>query len=182
MFTTKRPDHRRVRRRTRLLLEPLDDRLVLSGGALSAAAGAVVHHAVAAQLNQHDQHDHPREVLGQGLPATLPPNVSQALRLLYRKDMEQGGGRALQINGPRVAVIIKVAFPPALNSYLPRLRARGLHLIRTVPADGLAEGTLSVAALPAIAQLAAKVTPDAESSPMAKTGVEPAPPVGGTMT
>jgi hypothetical protein len=165
MFTTQRHD-RRVRRQTRFLVESLDDRLVLSGGALSAAADAVVHHAVVedAQLHQHDQNNRPREVLGRGLPARLPLNVSRPLRLLFREDEEQGGGRSLQINGARVAVIIKVAFPPALDSYLPRLRAQGLDLIRTVPAEGLAEGTLPIASLPATAQLAAKVMPAAESS------------------
>jgi hypothetical protein len=56
-------------------------------------------------------------------------------------------------------VLIKAAFPPALDAFLPRLRADGLHVIRTVPADGLVEGWLPIAALPAVTQLAASVRP-----------------------
>ena len=168
MLTTHRHD-RRVRRQTRFLLESLDDRLVLSVGAWSAAAEAVVQHPGAnhAQLHQYDHHTRRGKVPGHGSPATLPPNVSPALRSLFREYKEQGGssrfapsattGRPLLINGTKVAVIIKVAFPPALDAYLPRLRADGLQVIRTVPAFGLAEGTLPIAALPAAAQLAAKV-------------------------
>ena len=54
---------------------------------------------------------------------------------------------------------IKVAFPPALGAYLGDLRRDGLQIIRTVPAYGMAEGTLPVAKLPAVAQLAAHVWP-----------------------
>jgi hypothetical protein len=61
-------------------------------------------------------------------------------------------------------VIIKVAFPPALEAYLPRLQADGLQVIRTLPAFGLAEATLPIAALPAAAQLAAEVWPAPPSS------------------
>jgi hypothetical protein len=163
MFITQRRD-RRVRRQTRFLLESLDNRLVLSAGAGGAAAEAVVHHPVAA----HTHHTRRQEVLGHGLPATLPLNVSPELRLLYREYKEQGGspsaprqpgGRPLEVSGTRVAVLIKVAFPPALDAYLPNLRADGLQVIRTVPADGLVEGRLPIAALPAAAQLAAKVWP-----------------------
>ena len=134
MLTTQRRD-RRVRRQTRLVLESLHDRLVLSAGASSAAAEAVVHHPAAdhSLLQQNDHDTRRREVIGHGSPATLPLNVAAGLRLLFREYKEQGGGsrfapspttdRPLQIIGTRVAVLIKVAFPPALDSYVPRLRA-----------------------------------------------------------
>ncbi len=175
MLTTQRRD-RRVRRQTRLVLESLHDRLVLSAGALSAAAEAVVHHPAAdhSLLQQNDHHTRRREVIGHGSPATLPLNVAAGLRLLFREYKEQGGGsrfapspttdRPLQIIGTRVAVLIKVAFPPALDSYVPRLRALGLDVIRTIPDYGLVEGTLRIAKLPAAAQLAAKVWPAPASS------------------
>ena len=51
------------------------------------------------------------------------------------------GDGLLPIRGFRVAVRIKVAFPPALGAYLLDLRADGLQVIRTVPAYGMAEGT-----------------------------------------
>ena len=165
MFTTQRRD-RRVRRQIRFLLESLDNRLVLSAGAGGAAAEAVVHHPVADHAHAH--HTRRQEVLGHGLPATLPLNVSPELRLLFREYKEQGGsrsapsqpgGRPLQVSGTRVAVLLKVAFPPALDAYLPNLRADGLQVIRTVPAYGVVEGRLPIAALPAAAQLAAKVWP-----------------------
>jgi hypothetical protein len=167
MLTTQRHD-RRVRRQAGFLLESLDDRLVLSGGARGAAAEAVVHDH-AANHAPLDHHSRRREVLGHGSPAALPANLSAALRSLYREYQDQGGGsrftpslpggRPLPIRGSRVAVRIKVAFPPALGAYLRALRADGLQIIRTVPAYGLAEGMLPIAALPAAAQLAASVRP-----------------------
>ena len=170
MLTTH-PRDRRVRRQARFLLESLDDRLVLSGGAGGAAAEAVVQHPGADHAHAH--HTRRQEVLGHGLPATLPLNVSPELRLLFREYKEQGGsrsapsqpgGRPLQVSGTRVGVLIKVAFPPALDAYLPRLQADGLQVIRTLPAFGPAEGTLPIAALPAAAELAAEVWPAPPSS------------------
>jgi hypothetical protein len=89
--------------------------------------------------------------------------------LLYREFVDQRGDGSftpslphegsLLIRGSRVAVRIKVAFPPALGAYLRDLRADGLQIIRTVPADGEAEGMLPIAKLPAVAQLAAHVWP-----------------------
>jgi hypothetical protein len=46
-----------------------------------------------------------------------------------------------------------------LGAYLRALRADGLQIIRTVPAYGLADGMLPIAALPAAAQVAASVKP-----------------------
>ena len=71
----------------------------------------------------------------------------------------QRGDGLLPIRGSRVAVQIKVAFPPALGAYLGALRRDGLQIIRTVPAYGMVEGMLPVARLPAVAQLAAHVWP-----------------------
>ena len=136
MLTTHRHD-RRVRRQTRFFLESLDDRLVLSVGAWSAAAEAVVQHPGAnhAQLHQYDHHTRRGKVPGHGSPATLPLNVSPALRSLFREYKEQGGGsrfapspttgRPLQINGTKVVVIIKVAFPPPWMRTSPASRRTG---------------------------------------------------------
>ena len=164
MLTTHRHD-RRVRRQAGILLESLDDRLLLSGG---ATVEAVVHY----QPANHAQGDHrsrPRDVLAHGSPAALPSNVSPALRSLYLQYEDQRGGSGfapsqpgsgpLVIRGARVAVQIKVAFPPALGAYVSKLRADGLQVTRTVPADGLAEGMLPIAKLRAVAQLAAHVWP-----------------------
>jgi hypothetical protein len=59
-----------------------------------------------------------------------------------------------------------------LGAYLPRFRALGMHITKTVPADGLAVGTLPIAALPAASQIAAFIKP--ASSPItAIPGAEP---------
>ena len=167
MLTTQRHD-RRVRRQAGLLLESLDDRLLLSWGARGATAEALVHYQPANHAHRY-HHISPREVLGDRSPAALPANVSAALRSLYREYEDQvrdsrstpslPGDGLLSIRGSRVAVRIKVAFPPALGAYLRDLRADGLQIIRTVPAYGMAEGMLPVAKLPAVAQLAAHVWP-----------------------
>jgi hypothetical protein len=150
MLNTQRHD-----RQARFLLESLDDRLVLSAG---AAAGAVVHHPVA----NHADHTLRPEVLGHDARAMLPANVSAALRSLYREYEDQGGGshfapalsgaRPLRVSGSRVAVLIKVDFPPAFDAVLRQLRADGLRVVRTSAAYGLVKGTLPIAALPAAAQ------------------------------
>jgi hypothetical protein len=166
MLTTQRHD-RRARRRAQILLESLDERLVLSAGAGGAAAEAVVHYPVANRAHLH--HARARDVLGHGSPASLPANVSPALRLLYREyeDRSDGsrftpvlpGRSPLLISDSRVAVLIRAAYPPALDAYLPKFRADGEQVMRTVPAHGLVEGMLPIANLPAVAQIAASVTP-----------------------
>jgi hypothetical protein len=67
------------------------------------------------------------------------------------------GGRPPLIGDSRVAVLIKVAYPPAFNALLQRLRADGLHVTRTLAAYGLAEGTLPIDELPAAAQDSARM-------------------------
>jgi hypothetical protein len=142
MFTTQRHDGR-VRRRARFLLEPLDDRLVLSAG----LGGAVF------------------ESVARGSPAILSANVSPALRSLYREYEHQGssrnapGGTPLSIGGARVAVTIKADFPPTLNTELSRLQAVGLRVVRTIPNEGTAVGTLPIAALPAAAKVPVVLKP-----------------------
>jgi hypothetical protein len=171
MLTTQRHD-RRVRRQAGLPLESLDHRLLLSWGAGGATAEALVHYQPAHDAHR-DHHIGPREVLGDRSPAALPANVSAALQSLYREYEDQVRDirstpslhdELLSVRSFRVAVRIKVAFPPALGAYLRDLRADGLQNIRTVPADGLAEGRLPVAKLPAAAQLAAHVWPAAPPS------------------
>jgi hypothetical protein len=95
--------------------------------------------------------------------------------MLYREYEGPGGPtlvrtsppvKGLSISGSRVAVAIKVAYPPAMGGfYLSDLRADGLRVFRTVRAYGLAEGTLPIAKLPAITPLVAHVW--AYSSPAA---------------
>jgi len=157
MLTTHRHD-RRGRRQAGIFLESLDDRLLLSGGALGATAEAVVHDQPAIHAHRYD-HVSPREDRRDGSPAALTANVSEPLRSFYREYEDQGGNRSLAVRGSRVVVRIKVAFPPALGSYLGALQRDGLRIIRTVPDYGLAEGTLPVDRLPAVAQLAAHVWP-----------------------
>ncbi len=167
MFTTQRR-LRRARRQAGPLLESLDDRRLLSGGAPGAMFEALVHHQPANQPRGND-HIGLREVLSDRSPAPLPGNVSAALRSLYREyedevvDSRSTPGLAAvglpPISSLRVAVRIKVAFPPALGAYLLELRADGLQVVRTMPAYGMAEGTVPIAKLPAVAQLAAHVWP-----------------------
>jgi hypothetical protein len=167
MFATQRHD-RRVRRQAGLLLESLDDKLLLSFGARGAMVEALVHHEPANHARSYD-HTGPREVLRDQSPAPLPGNVSGALRSLYREYEDQvrdsrstpglPGDGLPAIGSFRVAVRIKVAFPPALGAYVLDLRADGLQVTRTVPASGMAEGTLPIAELPAVAELAAHVWP-----------------------
>ena len=149
MLTTQRHD-RRVRRQAGLLLESLDDRLLLSWGARARwpRLWCIINRPSTRTATTHIS---PREVLGDRSPAALPANVSAALRSLYREYEDQvrdsrstpsqPGDALLSIRDFRVAVRIKVAFPPALDAYLRDLRADGLQIVRTVPADGLAEGT-----------------------------------------
>ncbi len=167
MLNTHRHD-RRVRRQAGLLLESLDDRLLLSGGAAGATAAAVVHDQPASDAHR-DHRISPREVLSDGSPAALSDYFAPALRLLYREYESLAGhsrlvtsppADGLLISGSRVAVTIKVAFPPALGGYyISDLRADGLRVFRTVPADGVAEGMLPIAKLPAITPLVAHVWP-----------------------
>jgi hypothetical protein len=167
MLTNQRHD-RRVRRQAEYLLESLDDRLVLSAGARSAAADVVLHDQAANHTHLY-RNSRSGEVPGHGSPPVTPANLSIALRSLYREYEDQGGGshftpslpggRPLLIRGSRVGVLIKVAFPPALGADVRALRADGLQIIRTVPAYGLAEGMLPLAKLPAVAKVAAHVSP-----------------------
>jgi hypothetical protein len=167
MLNTQR-NGRRVRRQAGFLLESLDDRLLLSWGVRGATAEALAHSQPASHAHR-DHHISPREARGLESPAALPANISPALRSLYREYKDRVGDSGsthslpgngfLAIRGFRVAVLIKVAFPPALGAYVRDLRADGLQIIRTIPAYGLAEGTLPVAKLPAIAKLAAHVWP-----------------------
>ncbi len=160
MFSTKRRD-RRVRRQAGVVLESLDDRRLLSGGVQGAAAEALAH-------SQSANDAHPirtRAVRLDRVPAALPANVSAPLRSLFHqyeaqvRDNRSAGNELLLIRDSRVAVRIKVAFPPALGAYVSELRADGMHVIRTVPADGMAEGTVPIDKLPAVAKLAAHVWP-----------------------
>jgi hypothetical protein len=142
MFTTQRHDGR-VRRHARFLLEQLDDRLVLSAGSVGAAAESVARRS----------------------PVTLPANISPALRLLYREYEQHNhsrtapGGTPLSIGGARVAVRIKADFPPTLETEVSRLQAIGLRVVRTILNEGMAVGTLPIAALPAVAGVPVELKP-----------------------
>jgi hypothetical protein len=165
---------RRVRPHAGLLVESLDARLLLSGGA--APAAALVHDQPAIDAH-HDHRISPREVL-KDPPRSLPLCFDRALRLLYR-EYEGSGGltlvktsppvTGLMVSGSRVAVVIKVAYPPALGGfYLRDLRADGLNVFGTTRAEGLAEGTVPIANLPDITPLVAHVWPYYEASPSSK--------------
>jgi hypothetical protein len=142
MFTTQRHDGR-VRPRARFLLEQLDDRLLLSVDSGGAAA----------------------ESVARGSPATLSANVSPALRSLYQEYEHQvsnrnaPGSTPLSIGGARVAVMIRADFPPTLGTELSRLEAVGLRVVRAIPNEGLAIGTLPIAALPAAAHVPVELKP-----------------------
>jgi hypothetical protein len=167
MLNVQRHDQR-ARRQAELVLESLDDRLLLSGGAPSPTATAAGHYQPADDANR-DQRISPREVPRDGSPAGLSLYFARALRVLYREYEDPGGHtlvitsppvKGLSISGSRVAVVVKVAFPPALGGfYLSDLQADGLRVFRTVRADGVAEGTLPIANLPAITPLASHVWP-----------------------
>jgi hypothetical protein len=159
---------RRVRRQAGLFLESLDDRLLLSGGAPGRAAAAVAQYEPANDANR-DQRISPREVPRDGSRTGLSLYFARALRLLYREYEGPGGHtlartsppvKGLLISGSAVAVVVKVAYPPALGGfYLSDLRADGLRVFRTLRAYGLAEGTLPIAKLPSITPLVAHVWP-----------------------
>jgi len=173
MLNTQRHD-RRVRRQAGLLPESLDDRLLLSGGAPGATAAAVVHYQPANDAHR-DHRISPRAVLRDRSPAALSGYFAPALRLLYREYAGPGGPtrvltslpvEGLLISGSRVAVVIKVAYPPALGGYfMSDLRADGLQVFRTVRADGVVEGMMPIAKLPAITPLVAHVWPYDEVNP-----------------
>ncbi len=167
MMTTQRRD-RRVHRQAALPLESLDDRLLLSGGAAGTTAAALVHNQPANDAKR-DHDISVREVLGDRSPAALPANISAPLRSVYREyeDMVResrstpnvSGDGLPSIRSSRVAVQIKVAFPPALGAYLRDLSADGLQIIHTMPAYGQVEGMLPVSKLPDVARIAAHVWP-----------------------
>jgi hypothetical protein len=129
----------------------------------------VVHRPAAEHARLHDRahHTRRREVVGHRAPAALLANVSPGLRLLYR-EYERGGslvppvrpgGRPLLVSDSRVAVVIRAAFPPAIDAYVPRLQAAGLRVTRSLATHGAVEGMLPIARLPAAARLAARVWP-----------------------
>ena len=138
------------------------------GAPRARTAAAVVHYQPANDAHR-DYRSSPHEVLRDGSPGALSDYFAPALRLLYREYESPGGhsrvvtsppGDGLLISGSRVAVAIKVAFPPALGGYyISDLQADGLRVFRTVPAYGLAEGMVPIAKLPAITPLVAHVWP-----------------------
>jgi hypothetical protein len=167
MFTTQRHDGR-ARRHARFHLEPLDDRLVLSAGFGGAAAESVAQSPLAKHADLRNLAHDPHGPLGRGSHVKLPANVSPALRLLYREFEHLGGSRnatslpggtPVVIGGARVAVKIKADFPPSLDTELFRLRAVGLRVVRIIPNEGLAVGTLPIAALPAVGEIPVVLEP-----------------------
>jgi hypothetical protein len=165
MLNAQRHD-RRIRRQEGLFLESLDNRLLLSVSAPDPTAAAVAHYQTVNDANR-DHRISPREVPRDGSPAGLSLYFARALRLLYREYEGAGGHtlvdtsppvKGLLISGSRVAVAVKVAYPPAMGGfYLSDLQADGLRVFRAVRAYGVAEGTLPIANLPAIAPLVAHV-------------------------
>jgi hypothetical protein len=165
MLNAQRHD-RRARRQAGLFLESLDDRLLLSGGTTGTMATPVVHPPPANDANR-DHGISPREVARADPPAGLSLYFARPLRLLYREYEGPGGPTLVEtkppvpgllISGSRVAVAIKVAYPPALGGfYLSDLEADGFRVSHLMKAYGVAEGTLPIANLPAVTPLVAHV-------------------------
>jgi hypothetical protein len=102
-------------------------------------------------------------------PGPLPGNVASALQSLYQEYEAEGSGssftpslpsdKLLQISGTSVAVDLKM--PPAgdFNSFVAMLQSDGVQVTSSSAAYGLVEGMLPIVELPAVAQVAASVTP-----------------------
>jgi hypothetical protein len=189
MLNPQRRD-RRTRRHAQFHLEGLDDRLVLSAGAGGAAAGDALHDQVTHPTRHAAHHAHHarhaahharhanlgapgRESSGHGPSGTLPANVAAALQSLYQEYESQGGGanftpsqpsdQLLQIRGTSVAVSLKVSSGSDFNTALAQLQADGMQVSASSPTNGLIEGLLPIAELPAAAQVAASVAPASQS-------------------
>ncbi len=99
----------------------------------------------------------------------LPGNVASALQSLYQEYEAQGGGSSftpslpsdkfLQISGTSVAVDLKMAPTGDFNSFVATLQSDGVQVTSSSAAYGLVTGMVPIADLPAVAQVAASVTP-----------------------
>ena len=167
MLTTQRHD-RRVRRQAGLLLESLDDRLLLSGGARGATAEALVHHQPAnhravttisacARFSGTDRPLRCRATFLQHSDrSTASTRTKSAIAAPRQASPPTGCSPSAASESPCES---RWRSPPPWVRTCVELRADGLQVIRTMPAYGMAEGTLPIAKLPAVAQLAAHVWP-----------------------
>lgn len=98
---------------------------------------------------------------------SLPPNVAAALNSLYQEYESSGGSlpsgysnSLLEISGDSVGVNLQMN--PAIgdfSSFLSQLESDGLTVTSSSATYGLVDGMLPIGDLPAVAQLAASVTP-----------------------
>jgi hypothetical protein len=102
-------------------------------------------------------------------PGTLPVNVSAALQSLYQEFEGSGGGssftpsqssdKLLQISGDSVGVDLQMSPSGNFSSFLSQLQSDGLTVSTSSATYGQVDGMLPISDLPAIAQVAASVTP-----------------------
>jgi hypothetical protein len=95
--------------------------------------------------------------------------VSAALQSLYQEYESQGGGshftpnqpsdKLLQISGTSVAVQLRMASPGDFHAFVSAVQADGMQVSSSSANYGVVVGMLPIAELPAVAQVAASVTP-----------------------
>jgi hypothetical protein len=101
----------------------------------------------------------------------LSANVAAALQVLYQEytssnydggdsdDFTAPTDKLLQISGSSVAVSLKIGSGTDFNTALSQLQSDGMQVSASSTTYGLIEGMLPIGELPAVAQIAASVTP-----------------------
>ncbi len=101
-------------------------------------------------------------------PGPLPANVSAALQSLYQEYESAGGSsftpsqpsdRLLQISGDSVGVDLQMSSSGNFSTFLSQLQSDGLTVSASSATYGQVDGMVPISDLPAIAQVAASVTP-----------------------
>jgi hypothetical protein len=102
-------------------------------------------------------------------PGPLPANVSAALQSLYQEFEGSGGGSSftpsqpsdnlLQISGTSVMVNLQMGSGGNFSTFLSQVQSDGLTVSISSATYGQVDGMLPISDLPAIAQVAASVTP-----------------------
>jgi hypothetical protein len=101
-------------------------------------------------------------------PGTLPANVSAALQSLYQEYESAGGSsftpslssdKLLLISGDSVGVDLQMSSSGNFSTFLSQLQSDGLTVSASSATYGQVDGMVPISDLPAIAQVAASVTP-----------------------
>ncbi len=102
-------------------------------------------------------------------PGPLPADVSGALQSLYQEFEGSGSGssftpsqssdKLLQISGDSVGVDLQMSPSGNFSTFLSQLQSDGLTVSTSSATYGQVDGMLPISDLPAIAQVAASVTP-----------------------